>query len=212
MAIDALAITRKLGERTVQCYLPAPQEDLMQQCWDLHAQDERFFPFWLEEWPSAFGLYDFILQHQLQWEFAVEIGCGAGVLGQLLGDYPGLTLHTDIVPSACAFARRHIAPARGVAVMDFTQPCLKQPANLILGADLFYEDRLVQGVCDFLTSQLSSEGVAYIADPQRQHRITQTRAILAQTALQVEPLAWNYSLDGEFKQMTIWQFQKAKTH
>ncbi|NLB63033.1 MAG: class I SAM-dependent methyltransferase [Fibrobacter sp.] len=213
MTVPFLSITRVLNDSVLKCNIPEPKGNLMQDCWDLHGQDERFFPFWLEEWPSAFGLYDFISQKGLKWELALEIGCGAGVLGQLLHKHPGKVVHTDIVLEACVFARQQIKASNPVLAMDFTRCCLRKNFDLVLGTDLFYEDRLVHGVCEFLQDNLTAKGKAFIADPVRKHRMESTQKILQENKLlHIKPIEWNYKLDGKNRNMIIWQFQKAKKH
>lgn len=195
--------------KSVTYYVPADPQSKMQECWDRYGQNDQYFPFWLETWPSAFGLYDFILKKNIVLRNALEVGCGAGLFGQLISDYPGDIVHSDLVPDACRFARQHILSHRPVIAMDFTQPCLSKPFSLIVGSDLFYDDSLVEGLCHFMQSALTDDGVAWIADPQRAHRKDRTPELLKQSGLKIQAHAWTYDLDSKPQEIIIWQLQKA---
>jgi len=206
----ARQIQVRLADQVVSCHVPDNPEAHMQACWDAYGQDEAFFPFWLETWPSAFGLYQFIRERNLCVDGALEIGCGSGVLGQLLSDYPGKIFHSDLVPQACRFARRYIPANRAVIAADFTRSCFRRRFPVILGADLFYEDVLVTGVCSFLKQHLAEDGVAWIADPLRAHRAEKTAAILGTSGLTVQGTHCNVLVNDQMMRFMLWELRITK--
>jgi SAM-dependent methyltransferase len=188
--------------------VPADPESAMQASWDEHGEDESYFPFWLEVWPSSFGLYDFLVRNEVPLDGALEVGCGCGTLAQLLDAEPGVVTHTDIVPGACRFAKAQVRnPNRHFVAMDLTRPCMSHAPNLILGADIFYEYSLVERVCDFVRNHLAPSGMALIADPQRTIR-PQVPEYIAASGLKSERIIWDYPLDGQKKRVAIWRLSK----
>lgn len=208
MHIPAMPLQVQIGKRTCSILVPADPESLMQQSWDQHGEDENFFPFWLEAWPSSFGLYDYLLENQIPLDGALELGCGCGTLAQILAHEPGYIMHTDLVPSACAFVQKSLGMRsdRDIFAMDMTKPCLSEAPKLVLGADLFHEYRLVDTVCQFIEKFMHPHGVGYFADPMRLSRPEVPQRI-AQSGIRWEKRIWNYQLNESPNELAIWQLR-----
>lgn len=209
MRIAQKTVQVRIGESLHTLCVPADPEGDMQRSWEVHGEEDSYFPFWLEAWPSSFGLFDFLSRNQVNLHGAVELGCGCGTLAQLLVSSPGILLHTDLVPAACSFLKRQLVHSgnRHVFAMDMTKPCLAEAPHLVLGADLFYEYRLVEYACAFVQGHMHPEGTAYFADPMRPSR-PEVPAKIADTGVLAEKILWDYTLNGESKKLAIWKLTR----
>ena len=142
------------------------------------ASDE-YIPYWADLWPAARMLSKAICREV--WEaypraegaqlHALEIACGLGLPG-IAALACGLRVtFSDIDELAVHFAAEN---ARRNKLTDFTTAAidLRSPPgglifDVILGADLLYEEKLVEPVVNFLKTVLSPTGVALLADPDR---------------------------------------------
>jgi len=199
----------RIGNELRKVHVPADPESAMQASWEVHGQKDAYFPFWLEAWPSSYGLYDFLVRNKIPLDGALEIGCGCGVLAQLLQSLPGTILHTDLMPAACAFAARSVEVSqRHFISMDFSKPCLLVPPRLVMGADLFYEYPLVRLICAFVNQGLAPGGEAYFADPDRPSRPDVSQHI-AESGVVFTRIPWQYDLNGEAKCLSIWRLRSS---
>lgn len=193
-----------LGVEEVCVQVPQEPEQWMEHFWDAHGQRDACFPFWLEIWPCAFGLYRYFASKGKNLHNALEIGCGCGVLAQLLAKFPGCLWHSDLMPEACAYTAQTLSfsGSRPVIAMDFHHPCVHRKFPLIFGADLFYDDSLVQGICSFTAQHLELGGNAYFAEPGRSGR-EKVPGILRDSGLGLESMVWNWTMDGVQKNMNL---------
>jgi len=202
--IDAKSISVRVGDEIHCVQVPADPESAMQSSWDAHAEQDEYFPFWLEAWPSSYGLFDYLKQKNICVEGALEIGCGCGVLAQLLANWPGAVYHTDLLPAACAFSRCAVGnPYRHFFSMDISKPCTMRAPSLVLGADLFYEYSLVRMICAYVQHNLAPNGLAIFADPDRPSRPEVAKHIV-ESGVAFERIPWSYQLNGERKNLSVW--------
>ena len=134
---------------------------------------DDYMPYWAYLWPGAFLLAEAVADGS--WEpgtAALEIGCGLGLAG-LAGLRAGLHVtFSDYDDAPLAFVKKS-AEANGFETSHYSTRRLDWrdlPAerfDVILGADVLYERRLVPLVANLLGSMLSPGGVALIADPYR---------------------------------------------
>jgi len=191
----------KIGKDTKKVAVPADPESQMDADWLRYGEQDRFFPFWLEAWPSSYALYDYLNRQEISWSFAVEVGCGCGVFAQLAQDMPGFLLHTDLVPSACAFAKKQISTSnRFFASMDMAKPIWNAKPDFIFAADIFYEYPLITLFTDMLRNHNLR---AIVADPGRSSRPEVAERLYA-SGLVKDRIAWNYLLDDQGYSSVIW--------
>ncbi len=155
---------------------PPSAEDLIDE--DDYARDERL-PYWAELWPSGLVLASRLAAEPPAGLHVVELGCGVGVPSVVaaLGGAASV-LATDWYDEALAFTRANAAEA-GVTqlvetlLVDWSAPPAallgRPPADLVIGADLLYEERNGPALAALLPRILAPGGVALIADPRRPH-------------------------------------------
>lgn len=134
---------------------------------------DDYMPYWAYLWPGAFLLAEAVAAEA--WPAgasALEIGCGLGLAG-LAGVRAGLRVtFSDYDDAPLDFIRRS-AEANGFDPSSYSTLRLdwRDPADglyeVILGADVLYERRLVPLVANQLASRLIPGGLALIADPYR---------------------------------------------
>ncbi|MGE4031586.1 MAG: methyltransferase [Thermoleophilia bacterium] len=177
--IDAFHPVREVvavGGLSLTVARPPSAEDLIDE--DDYARDERL-PYWAELWPSGLVLASRLAAAPPAGLRVVELGCGVGVpsIVAALGGAASV-LATDWYDEALAFTRANAAAA-GVAgavetlLVDWSAPppalLGRPPADLVIGADLLYEQRNGPALAALLPRILAPEGVALIADPRRPH-------------------------------------------
>jgi predicted nicotinamide N-methyase len=138
---------------------------------DEHAfEHEEFLPYWAELWPSALALARMIGGRALRGARTLELGCGLGLPSIAAALAGGNVLATDWSPAAIDMtatnAERNDAPLETL-VCSWTEPAPlleRAPFDLILAADVLYEQRNVDTLLDLLP-RLGRD--VWLADPGR---------------------------------------------
>ena len=162
-----------IHKQSIELWIPDQKESSIQKSWEKHQNQDRFFPFWIAAWNGVFAL-NYWLRNNLKDSTStiLEVGCGGGVLAQLIRDLPQKIYHTDLVPDAVSATHQLIrhSPNRECFTLDLSQNPLKIRLDCIIAAEIFYEDIIVQYFCSFLEQSLSQNGVAWVAEPFRYAR------------------------------------------
>lgn len=132
-----------------------------------------YMPYWAYLWPGSFLLAQAIATRDWGADAsAIELGCGLGLAG-IVGLAAGLRVHfTDHDRAPLAFVEQSLVanqfePSRyGLSVLDWESPSSER-YDVILGADLLYEQRLVPLVVNLIDRMLAAGGVALLAGPER---------------------------------------------
>ncbi len=161
-----------VGALTLTVARPRSAEDLIDE--DDYARDERL-PYWAELWPSAHVLAAVLEARDLTGARVVELGCGIGLPAIVAALRGADVLATDWYDDALGFARAN-AGAAGARVatrlVDWNAPpadLTAAAADLVVGADLLYEERNGPALAGLLPLLLRPGGEALIADPRRPH-------------------------------------------
>jgi predicted nicotinamide N-methyase len=170
---DPVRIDVTVGPLVLPVLRPRSAEDLIDE--DDFARDERL-PYWAELWPSALVLGERLSRLPLDGARVVELGCGVGLPSVVAALGGADVLATDWYPEALAFTRANAAAA-GVRLetmaVDWREPPAallgRRPADLVVGADLLYEERNGAALAALLPRLLSAGGQALITDPRRPH-------------------------------------------
>jgi predicted nicotinamide N-methyase len=144
------------------------------------AREDEFLPYWAELWPSGLALARALDRRPLRGRRVLELGCGLGVPSLVAARAGADALATDWAPEALELLERNAA-RNGIALrtarVDWREPeaLLREASfDLVLGADLLYEERNVEPLLDLLPRLIrpphpagTGGGEAWIADPGR---------------------------------------------
>ena len=151
----------------------APLDQITQEEFD--RTDERI-PYFGAIWPSAEALVTRVLTGPpLDGQHVLDLGCGLGPCGFAAARRGARVTFFDWEPRALEIvalsAGRQGRPPGSfeLVVGDWRTPPPIGPFDLILGADLLYEQRNARPVAAFLVAHLKPGAEAWIADPGRLH-------------------------------------------
>ena len=151
----------------------APLDQITQEEFDRN--DERI-PYFGTIWPSAEALVEIVLAGpSLSEQHVLDLGCGLGPCGFAAARRGARVTFFDWEPRALEIvalsARAQGRPPETfeLAVGDWRTPPPIGPFDLVLGADLLYEQRNAPAVAAFLAGHLKPGAEAWITDPGRLH-------------------------------------------
>jgi predicted nicotinamide N-methyase len=159
----------RVGNHAINIVRPRSSEDLISEA-DFE-RDERL-PYWAELWPSSTILAHFIVGAHLQSARTIELGCGVGLVSIAAALAGHDVLATDYYEDALLFTRanafRNLARDIDTDSIDWRAiPSTLPRFDLVLASDVLYESRYADLVAHTIDRMLSSNGLAYIADPGR---------------------------------------------
>ena len=151
---------------------PADPERLIDEA--RFAADE-FMPYWAELWPSGIALAQHVAELEVHGQRALELGCGLALptLAAAIGEADALA--TDWASEALELVSLNAARNGLIvrtALLDWhagTAPAYPQPFDLVLAADVLYEERNARPLLDVLELATTPGGTALVADPGRRH-------------------------------------------
>jgi predicted nicotinamide N-methyase len=162
------------ARRPIRLLRPAEPDRLLEDpsVLERHGRDD-YMPYWAYLWPGAFLLAEALAE----WDFAIpaetlELGCGLGLAG-LVALTRGARVHFSDYDRAPLRFVEQSAQASGFEPGQFTTRLLDwrelpdERFDLILGADLLYEKRLIPLVAQAIDRLLSPDGIALLAGPYR---------------------------------------------
>jgi predicted nicotinamide N-methyase len=147
---------------------PPSADDLIdEQAFD----EDEFMPYWAELWPSGVALARVVSELDLTGMRALELGAGLGLPALAAAVRGADVLATDWADEAVALLRENAA-RNGIALRaervrwdDPAQLLEGAPWDLVLGADLLYEERNASLLLELLP-RLGARDVL-LADPGR---------------------------------------------
>ena len=172
-ASDVVEETVTLAGRTVRLLRPRDGDAILDELLAEDDPDEDRLPFWAELWPSGTALADAVAGRALAGRRVLELGCGLGLVGVAAALAGARVLSVDRSPEAVTFAAANAA-RNGVtlatAVCSFDQPeelIAGAPWELVLAADVLYEQRNVPVLLWLLPRLVTAGGEVWLADPGR---------------------------------------------
>ena len=158
------------GRRITFVHPRSPMELLLAQ--DFDDDEQAFPPYWAELWASGTELAMAVSDASPAGR-VLEIGCGLGLPSVAAALAGARVLATDRAPDAVAFAA-HNARLSGTAVetaaLSWTPGDVlveRGPWDVVLAADVLYNERNVRELLALLPRLLAGGGEAWIADPDR---------------------------------------------
>lgn len=173
MSIEHLQV--KAGNRTWDIVRPEDLESLWSKMDGFEDADADFIPYWVEIWPAAILLTEWIQANRALVDRArcLDLGCGLG-LTALAGAASGaLVTAVDNNSSALSFARLNAAnnqvPEPAWICMDWNKPAFVRACfDFVWAADVFYESRFIRPVAKLIDYVLKPDGTVFLADPDRE--------------------------------------------
>jgi predicted nicotinamide N-methyase len=137
-------------------------------------EHEELLPYWAELWPSGVALAKAVAVAAVGGMRVLELGCGGLALPSIAAALGGAeVLATDWSRDAVDLAQRNAArndAAIETLVCSWEDPerlVERGPWDLVVAADVLYEQRHVPLMVDLLGHLTGSRGQAWIADPGR---------------------------------------------
>ena len=147
--------------------------------WEALREEEaavgRPTPFWARPWPSGLALARELAERPpAAGSRVLELGCGLAAPSIVAARAGALVVATDGAADAVVFAAHSLAlneVEAEVAHADWAEHgdalVERGPFDLVLGADVLYEERNVGLLLDLLPRLIAPRGSAWIADPGR---------------------------------------------
>ncbi len=158
-----------LGPFSIALRRPADAERLIDE---ERFEDDEFLPYWAEIWPSGLALARHLADGELGGTSVLEIGCGLALPSLAAAMTDADVLATDWAGEAVELVRFNAA-ANGIdlkaATLVWSDELEHGPFDLVLAADVLYEERNALPLLRLLERAVGSEGEALIADPGRRH-------------------------------------------
>jgi predicted nicotinamide N-methyase len=134
---------------------------------------EEFLPYWAELWPSGVALAREVAARDVAGLRVLEVGCGLGLPALAAAAGGAQVVAVDWSPDAVGLLRRNAE--RNGLVLDadtaswFAPDALAShaPFELVLAADVLYEQRNGEPLLALLDRMTAPEGTALVADPGR---------------------------------------------
>ena len=170
---DVVEETVVVGGRSLRLLRPRDGDAVLDELLAEDDPDEDRLPFWTQLWPSGTTLAQAIAARPLAGRRLLELGCGLGLVGVTAARAGATVTVVDRSPEAIAFATLN-AERNGVtlqaAVRAFDQPrrlLAEAPWDLVLAADVLYEQRNVPVLLWLLPRLVAQDGEVWLADPGR---------------------------------------------
>jgi predicted nicotinamide N-methyase len=172
-ASDVVQETIQLAGRTVRMLRPRDGDAVLDELLAEDDPDEDRLPFWAELWPAGLALAHAIAARSLGGRRVLELGCGLGLVSVTAALAGARVLAVDRSPEATAYAavnaaRNGVTLDTAVCAFDRPERLLREaPWDLVLAADVLYEQRNVPVLVWLLPRLVEATGEVWLADPGR---------------------------------------------
>ncbi|MBX2991132.1 MAG: methyltransferase domain-containing protein [Bacteroidetes bacterium] len=140
------------------------------------SEDERL-PYWADVWTSSLELARWCLEDGvLRGKRVLELGCGLGLAGIAAAQAGAIVTFSDYETDALDFVRYNVQrnlPAHvvessiDVIQFDWRRPPLLEPFDVVIAADVVYEQRMFAAIKHVLSLLLAPNGIAVMTEPGR---------------------------------------------
>jgi predicted nicotinamide N-methyase len=169
---DWIVVSYNIGSRVFKVTQPKTPDILLDDPEVHKAQCKNdYMPYWGYLWPSAFFLAEHILASDLRSDLRVlEIGCGLGLAGIAALSRGMSVTFTDYTQAALSLAGYN-ARLNGFThfdakFLDWNDPWSGE-YDMVLGADVLYENRCREDILRVLDACLKNKGTAFLSDAIR---------------------------------------------
>ncbi len=168
---DLVAEQIAVGDLQLTLLRPADPEALVDE--EAFAADE-FLPYWAELWPSSVALAHLVCGLDVEGARVLELGCGLGLPSLVAALRGADVVASDWSADAIELLARN-ADANGarlravVAAWSDPAALASEEFDLVLAADVLYEERNVAALLRALGRLARCDGSALVVDPGRRH-------------------------------------------
>ena len=161
--------TVQVGDTTFVLRKPANADHLISEA--DYVMDERL-PYWADLWPSSRQLATTLLAERGEGRTLLELGCGLG-LPTIAAMRVGFTVtatdyYQDALHVTRANAGRNVGHEPTVQLVNWRSwPESFGPFDVVIAADVVYEQEYATLVADCIAKSLAPNGMAIVADPGR---------------------------------------------
>jgi len=160
-----------LGSFSLVLRSPAEPDSLIDE---ERFDEDEFLPYWAELWPSGIALARHLTALELRGKRVLELGCGLALPSLTAALVGADVLATDWAPEAIELVTANAALNEIVlssAVLDWRLESASNATtfDLVLAADVLYEERNAAPLLRLLDGTMAPGGEALIADPGRRH-------------------------------------------
>lgn len=151
-----------------------PHENIDQLMGEVVDGDFQWEPFWAQAWPSAMTLGQWMeAERSRHWagQRVLDLGCGVGVCGCIAASLGAKVTLADYAQPAVLFGAANVWPWRESAtarVVDWHSDRLGEHYDVILGADIVYEQRNWEALQRFFREHLAAGGELILTEPGRE--------------------------------------------
>jgi predicted nicotinamide N-methyase len=135
---------------------------------------DEFLPYWAELWPSGIALAKHVAEFALNGQRVLELGCGLALPSFAAALAGAEVVATDWASEAVDLVALNAA-ANGLSVTTAVLSWGSDRApdvgrfDLVVAADVLYEQRNAMLLLDLLDQTVAPNGEALVADPGRRH-------------------------------------------
>ena len=155
---------------------PADFDEVLEKVTAFEYEKDEHLPYWADIWPSSEALFKICCNKTIERQSCIcELGAGLGLISAAIAKQNPTSevISTDINFEANIYANENFKLNRiengNSLCCDWRFSPFKKKFNLILGADILYEERWIEPVLMFIKDNLNEGGEAIISDPQRKH-------------------------------------------
>ncbi len=171
------------GARSLRVMCPAAPGEVIEAALEQGSEAiADAIPYWVDIWPAAVALARRLIVRDLNGIRAIELGAGIGVAGLAAAAAGARVLITDRDPEALAVVRESAALnklAVDVQPLDWNACHLEERFDLVLAADILYEERFVDPIAATINQLTAHPGEVVVSDPGRPYRRALAQALEA---------------------------------
>lgn len=168
-------ISIKLSSQSFSFIIPSDPDEILDSVTEKEFSKDEQLPYWADLWPSSEAIFDYCLNHKvIDGAKICEIGAGLGIVSAAIAynASASLLVSTDISTDSVYYIKENFKRNNLTgesACCDWRYSPFKEKFDVIIGADILYEERWTDPVLNFIKENLKNDGYALISDPQRKH-------------------------------------------